>query len=292
VTATELTHDDAAIAVVLGATDTLVGHLADAVPALQAVGDTLESLAGELGVARVIVAIDDAELGRQVFCSGRRPLGDGGVGLFGPEGTWTEPARTVDAIAAQLLERAIVVAVGRAGVVRARPEPAAAPPEPEVAISAAPEVEAEEAEPETDLPDTAPDATPGEALATVADAAITPPMSLGGAVAAATARALRHGWGFTLVLLRGGPGLTEALRPRVRAADTFVATSDRELALLLPETAGDRIPDVLARLAAGANVPAFSYGLACCPADSRDAAVLARIAAERLADALRAHALG
>jgi hypothetical protein len=234
----------------LTAVDRLVADLAGAAPALHAIGDALRSLADGLGVERVVVAVDDATLGRQVFCSGRRPLGDAGTGLFGPAGTWTDPPRALDTVGVRLLDRAIAVAVGRAGAVH------------------------------------------GEAVATTRPARdVAPPIALGAAVGAATARTLRHGWGFTLVLLRGAPGLTESLRPRMRAADTLVAISDRELALLLPETAGDRVPDVLGRLAAGGGIPRFSYGLACCPADSRDAAVLARIAAERLADAIRAQSL-
>jgi hypothetical protein len=249
VLAPEVSNETATV--VLAAIDRLVGDLADARPALGAIGDGLQALAEGLGVERVIVAVDDATLGRQVFCSGRVPLGDGGVGLFGPAGAWTEPACTIDAVVAQLLDRAIAVAISRAGAVRSE----------------------------------------AAAIDLREPAALAPPTSLSATIAAATARALRHGWGFTLVLLRGGPGLTEALRPRLRAADTLVATSDRELALVLPDTAGDRVPDVLARLAGGGDLPPFSYGLACCPADSRDAVVLARIATERLADAVRVHSL-
>ena len=51
----------------------------------------------------------------------------------------------------------------------------------------------------------------------------------------------------------GGPGLAEGLRRRLRAADTIVAVSDHEVALLLPETAGDRVPLVLTRLAEAVN---------------------------------------
>jgi hypothetical protein len=241
--------DESATAV-LEAIDRLIGELADATPPLRAIGHGLHALADALGVERVIVAVDDATLGRQVFCSARRPLGERGTGLFGPTGTWTEPERAIDADAARLLDRAIGIALARAGAPRSA-----------VGMERrhAPE--------------------------------LTPTQGLAGTVATATARALRHGWGFTLVLLHGGAGLTEALRPRVRAADTLVATSDRELALLLPETAGDLVPTVLARLATGGGVPPFSYGLACCPADSRDASVLARIATERLADAVRAQSL-
>jgi hypothetical protein len=238
---------DEGAALVMDATDRLLGDLADAVPALRAVGDALRMLADGLGVEKVIVAVDDARLGRQVFCSGRLPLGDDGVGLCGPPGAWTQPPRPLDDGAALLLVRAVAVGVvrstGRRGVLerQARAE--------ELAVDGA---------------------------------------NLTDAVVAAAARAVRHGWGFTLVLVRGGPGLTEGLRKRRRAADTLVAVSDHELALLLPETAGDRVPQVLARLAEGGGVPPFSYGLACCPADSTDPAVLCRTAAERLDEALRA----
>jgi hypothetical protein len=248
--ARDVTDDSAAR--VLDAIDHLIGDLTSAVPPLRAIAQGLGTLADGLAVERVIVAVDDPALGRQVFCSDRRPLGEAGTGLFGPTGTWTEPPRALDADAARLLDRAIAVALARAD--------AAVPATAAVEHPAAPD--------------------------------LAPAMGLAGTVTAATARALRHGWGFTLVLLHGGAGLTEALRPRVRAADTLVATSDRELALLLPETAGDLVPAVLARLAAGRGVPPFSYGLACCPADSRDATVLARIATERLAEAVRARALG
>jgi hypothetical protein len=231
---------------VMQATDRLLGDLADAVPALRAVGDALSVLADGLGVERVIVAVDDAQLGRQVFCSGRAPLGDDGVGLMGPPGAWTQPPTPIDDVAAVLLLRAIAV-----GVVRSTSR------QPVVA------------------PDTK--AAPNE---------------LGSAVAAAAARATRHGWGFTLVLARGAEGLADGLRRQLRAADTLLETSDHELALLLPETAGDRVPQVLARLAVDGGAPPFSYGLACCPADGTDPAELCRTASERLDEALRATAGG
>ena len=101
-------------------------------------------------------------------------------------------------------------------------------------------------------------------------------------VTEATARAVRHGWGFTLVLVRGEPGSPTRSARALRAADSLVTVSGGELALLLPETAGDRVPFVLARLAEAGGAPPFSYGLACCPADGRDPAVLCRTAAERL----------
>jgi hypothetical protein len=231
-------------ALVLDATDRLLGDLADAVPALRAVGDALAVLADGLDVEKVIVAIDDARLGRQVFCSGRLPLGEDGVGLCGPPGAWTQPPTRLDDAATLLLLRAVGVGVRRSAAPR-RVEP---PRQPPVASSD----------------------------------------GLADAVASAAARSLRYGWGFTLVLLRGGPGLAAALRARMRAADTLIEVSDHELALLLPETAGDRVPQVLARLAATAPTPPFSYGLACCPADGGDPAELCRTAAARLEEARRA----
>jgi hypothetical protein len=241
---------DEGAALVMEVTDRLLGDLADAVPAFRAVGDALAVVADRLGVEKVVVAVDDAHLGRQVFCSRRAHLGDDGLGLTGPAGIWTQPPTPVaDDVA--LLLRAVAVGVARATSRRA-----------EIARTAA------------------------------AEAAIEPiphePVSLRDVVGAATARAVRHGWGFTLVLVRGGPGLTEGLRRALRAADTLVAVSDHELALLLPETAGDRVPQVLARLAQSGGVPPFSYGLVSCPADGTDPTELCRTVTERLDEAMRA----
>jgi hypothetical protein len=239
-------------ALMSGATDRLLGDLADAVPALRAVGDALAVLADGLGVDKVIVAVDDAALGRQVFCSGRAPLGEEGVGLGGPEGAWTQPPRELDADAARLLLLAV-----RVGVVRA--------------TTRARSSETQDLEPR-------------------AVGAVAPSSALTDAVTEAAARAVRHGWGFTLVLIRGDAGLADTLRPRLRAADTLVTAPTGELALLLPETAGDRVPYVLARLATASGAPPFSYGLACCPADGDDPAGLCRTAAERLEAAWQAAA--
>jgi len=244
--------------VALDATDHLLGDLADGVAPLHAVGDALTRLAAGLGVENVVVAVDDPSLGRQVFCSGRRPLGDAGIGLAGPPGAWTEPPRPLDDPATILLIRAIGVGVGRA---TSTPDTTSATRRP------------------------APPAAPTAALAVVE------PAGLADAVVGATARALRHGWGFTLVIARGGSGLTDGIRSRLRASDLLVAVSDHELALLLPETAGDRVPRILTRLAEGGGVPAFSYGLVCCPADGTDPGVLCRTAAERLDEALQAAAI-
>jgi hypothetical protein len=235
---------------VLGAADRLIGDLADAVPALRAVGDALAVLAERLGVEKVIVAVDDAQLGRQVFCSGRVQLGEEGVGLHGPQGAWTQPPVALDPVAASILIRTVGIGVVRA-ITRATPSRSLAEP-------------------------------------------MTETTAVADAVSTATARALRHGWGFTLVLARdngdaaGHAGLAAGLKARLRAADQLVAGNGNEVALLLPQTAGDRVPFVLARLAAEGDVPPFSYGLACCPADGTDPATLYLTAAERLAAAVRA----
>jgi hypothetical protein len=235
-------------ALVLDATDRLLGDLADAVPALRAVGDALALLADGLGVEKVIVAIDDPQLGRQVFCSGRAPLGEDAIGLWGPTGAWTEPPSQLDDTATMLLVRAVGVGVVRSSAtLPARPVRSGT-----VAVEAAPGAE------------------------------LTRSTALVDAITAAAARAVRHGWGFTLVLAEGEPGLAQGLGAHRRAADSLIAVSDVGVALLLPETAGDRVPQVLARLASAGGVPPFRYGLACCPADGVDPAILSRVAAERL----------
>jgi hypothetical protein len=238
------------------AIDRLLGDLADAVPALRAVGDALATLADGLGVAKVIVAVDDETLGRQVFCSGRVPLGDDGVGLGGAAGAWTEPPSDLDADATRLLVRTVGVGVVRA-VTRSTTDSTT-----------------------TETTD----------VARSAGSAVVPTTRLIEVVTEATARAVRHGWGFTLVLVHGDAGVADALRPRLRAADSLVTVSGGELALLLPETAGDRVPFVLTRIAQASGAPPFSYGLACCPADGRDPAVLCRTAGERLEAARQAAA--
>jgi hypothetical protein len=241
---------EATASLLLGAADRLIGDLADAVPALRAVGDALAALAGEIGVEKVIVAVDDARLGRQVFCSARAPLGDEGVGLRGPAGAWTQPPVPLDPVATSILVRTVGV-----GLIRSIDRrPASRTPATRVAETSA----------------------------------------VASAVASATARAVRHGWGFTLVLVRsdvdaeGSARLAAGLKGRLRAADQLVASDGNEVAHVLPQTAGDRVPYVLSRLAAAGDVPPFSYGLACCPADGTDSAVLYRTAAERLATAGRA----
>ena len=234
--------------VVLDAADRLIGDLADAVPAFRAVGDALATLAQGLGVERVIVAIDDARLGRQVFCSGRAPLGSEGIGLLGPQGAWTQPPQVLDDVAASVLVRTVGVGVARSAA-----------------------------------------RLPGRAVATTDESVpgrATP--ALRDALATAAARAVRHGWGFTLVLVRGGARLAEVLEGGLRASDLLVARDDHDVALLLPQTAGDRVPHVLARLTAGRDTPPFSYGLASCPADGTDPAVIYGTAAERLELATRA----
>ncbi len=78
---------------------------------LGAIADTLTDLATALDAQRVIVAVDDGRLGRQVFTSARSPLGTVPVGLFGTPGTWTEPADCLDVEQAQLVTATVGVAV-------------------------------------------------------------------------------------------------------------------------------------------------------------------------------------
>ena len=81
---------------------------------LSVVSGSLGSLAATLGVEQVMVAIDDAEYGRQVFCSGRTPLGDRGDLLLGSPQVQTEPPRAIDDALARLVVAAVTTTFERA----------------------------------------------------------------------------------------------------------------------------------------------------------------------------------
>ena len=75
---------------------------------------SLGELATALEVEQVIVAIDDAVCGRQVFCSGRSPLGDRGDLLQGPPRICTDPPSPLDDTPARLIVAAVAAAFERA----------------------------------------------------------------------------------------------------------------------------------------------------------------------------------
>jgi len=240
--------DDETTTLLLDATERLLDESAVEVPPLTAVAEALAALAKALVVDKVIVAIDDPHFGRQVFCSGRVPLGESGIGLWGPPRVCTEPPCQLDHVAARLLVAAVGVGLARA---------------------TASDLEATrefQGRPSRDF--------------------------LRQAIEAATARAVRHGWGFTFVLVAfdatakpGDTTIAKCVQYCLRAGDTLVRLDERELGLLLPATPGDQVPHLLARVAKGGGVPSFCYGLASCPGDGGDPAALVALATTRLAEA-------
>ena len=81
---------------------------------LSIVSTALGTLAETLGVDRAIVAIDDAHYGRQVFCSGRRLLGDDGDMLWGRPRVRTVPPLPIEDTYARLIVAAVATAFERA----------------------------------------------------------------------------------------------------------------------------------------------------------------------------------
>ncbi len=90
----------------------LLGRVAGGTLPLRAIGEELDALARSLMADRVIVAVDDPQLGRQVFCSARRPLGDERTGLWGPEVVVTEPPLELVSADAGILIGAVRCALG------------------------------------------------------------------------------------------------------------------------------------------------------------------------------------
>ena len=81
---------------------------------LDTVGSSLADVAHDLGVKQVMVAIDDAAYGRQVFCSDRRPLGGWGELLAGPPRVGTDPPVRIDHALSRLIVAAVATAFERA----------------------------------------------------------------------------------------------------------------------------------------------------------------------------------
>jgi hypothetical protein len=78
---------------------------------LGAVAQRLTAVGRALGATRVTVAIDDGRLGRQVFTSGRALLEANTDAIWADAGVWTDPPTAIDGSAAELLVRAVTVAV-------------------------------------------------------------------------------------------------------------------------------------------------------------------------------------
>ncbi len=220
---------------------------------LSVVSESLAELAATLGVEQAMVAIDDAQYGRQVFSSGRRPLGDGGDLLFGPPRVRTDPPRTMDEPLARLIVATVTTAFERAR-------------------GASIERVAE---------------TPSERPGAGKPPAVTRD-ELAHVLGVAAERSARYGWSFTLVLVRldeSDEHSSQYVEAHLRASDTLIELSPRDLALLLPAASDEQVPMILARVGQGGAVSTFCYGLATCPGDSADPAQLLTLAAARLRDA-------
>ncbi len=243
--------------VLVTASTQLLEDLASGARPLSSVSESLADLATDLGVQQVMVAIDDAVYGRQVFSSGRSILGDHGGLLTGPPGAFTDPPSRLD----ETLDRLIVASVATA-FERAR----ASSPAP-AGTSLAPPNGAEPAKPEA-----------GDLI---------------GRLRAATDRSTRYGWGFTLVLLqldRADDRSTRQLTAHLRASDTLVDIGSGEYGILLPAAGGDEVPRLLARVGHDGAVSTFCYGLAVCPGDGTDPDALLALATSRLRDTLEMRA--
>jgi hypothetical protein len=104
----------------------------------------------------------------------------------------------------------------------------------------------------------------------------------------AVARAVRYGWGFTLVCvgIAGAvpPGGVTGIRQSLRGGDIVVATNDTELVLVLESARDEEVPAILARVAAPASRVPVSFGLVHCPGDGTDTETLIGKARSRLAE--------
>jgi hypothetical protein len=236
----------------LAASTALLERLNAAESPLGIVSDSLAELASTLGVDQALVAIDDAQYGRQVFSSGRRPLGDGGDLLWGPPRVRTEPPQEMDDGLARLIVATVTTAFerARAGTVQRT------------------------------------DALASEAKE--ASRTATKPEELMALLGVATERSARYGWGFTLVLIRVDDAESDTARrieTQLRASDTLIELAAHDLALLLPAASDEQVPLILARVGQGGAVSTFCYGLATCPGDTADPGDLLALAAARLRDA-------
>jgi len=117
--------DEPTTSALVAASTQLLEGLNAATSPLSVVSTSLAGLAATLGVQQVMVAIDDVEYGRQVFCSGRAPLGDHGDLLCGPSQVQTDPPRAIDDALGRLIVAAVATSFERARTSRqhlARPD--------------------------------------------------------------------------------------------------------------------------------------------------------------------------
>ena len=219
---------------------------------LGVIADALTELAVALDAERVVVAVDDGRLGRQVFTSARAPLGSEPIGLFGRPGIWTEPARLVERLGR---DEAELVRASIGAAVHALPYDASAT---DAAVPARRE--------------------PVEA-------------ALAGAVARArthgwafTLALVRFDDGDHSPARIAG--VWSGLRPG-DVVDAAPAGVDA-ITLLLPATRDDEAATILAAAVRRGRLPRCAFGLVRCPADADSVARLLELARQRLAEAIAA----
>ncbi len=210
---------------------------------------TLADLAVALSVRNVIVAVDDDELGRQIFHSARTPLAESSpiFGLWGPPGVCTEPPLELDTSASHALVDAVCAALARTTPRKSGLEARAA--------------------------------TPRDALLGIIEAAIGRAVRYqwGFTLVVVVLEAPDKG---------SASNVIADVRGRLRTGDVLTPYRDNGYALLLPATPSSCVPEILKRVAAGG--PRLFFGLASCPAESTEKLALIALAEGRLEHARRA----
>ncbi len=246
----------------------LVADLATDQSGLAIIYRALDGLVAQYGLHDAAIVIDESGLGRQVFRAARKPLDDpGGEALLDAEpGLYTDPPLEAAAVDASLLSSLCVVAL-RMEVLRYDSWH----------------------DPLTGLFDR---------------------RSFDRLLEMSVARSLRYHWPFTLVVIdldglkqiNDGQGhaagdaalqaLSERFRRVLRFGDNAARIGGDEFAVILPNTDPDDVPMLLERIGSSQlgdrPCPAFSYGVAQCPAEADDTSSLFKLADSRLYEAKKA----
>jgi diguanylate cyclase (GGDEF)-like protein len=246
----------------------LVADLATDQSGLAIIYRALDGLVAQYDLADAAIVIDESGLGRQVFRAARKPLDDpGGEALLDAEpGLYTDPPLEAAAVDASLLSSLCVVAL-RMEVLRYDSWH----------------------DPLTGLFDR---------------------RSFDRLLDMSVARSLRYHWPFTLVVIdldglkqiNDGQGhaagdaalqaLSERFRRVLRFGDNAARIGGDEFAVILPNTDPDDVPMLLERIGSSQlgdrPCPAFSYGVAQCPAEADDTSSLFKLADSRLYEAKKA----
>jgi len=246
----------------------LVAELASDQSGLAIIYRALDGLVAQYELHDAAIVIDESGLGRQVFRAARKPLDDpGGEALLDAEpGLYTDPPLEAAVVDASLLGSLCVVAL-RMEVLRYDSWH----------------------DPLTGLFDR---------------------RSFDRLLDMSVARSLRYHWPFTLVVIdldglkqindneghAAGDAALQALSERFRRVLRFGDNAARiggdEFAVILPNTDPDDVPMLLERIGSSQlgdrPCPAFSYGVAQCPAEADDTTSLFKLADSRLYEAKKA----